>query len=98
MTAGTTHFGELPAAMGPVGDPDARFSEAMRHSRRVRFLRRAIPIGAVLGISAIFFIAIYEPFRMLPDGVSIGDVQPERHQDHDGAAPSHRVQEGQPAL
>ncbi len=74
MTAGTTHFGELPAAMGPVGDPDVRFSEAMRHSRRVRFLRRAIPIGAVIGVGAIFFIAIYEPFRMLPDGVSIGNV------------------------
>ena len=74
MTAGTTHFGELPAAMGPVGDPDARFSEAMRHSRRVRFLRRAIPLGALIGIGAIFFIAIYEPFRMLPDGVSIGNV------------------------
>jgi lipopolysaccharide export system protein LptC len=51
-----------------------RYQEAVRHSSRVRFLRRAIPIGAVLTVAAIGFVAIVEPFRTLPAGLSVGPL------------------------
>jgi lipopolysaccharide export system protein LptC len=50
------------------------YGVAMRHSRRVRLLRRAIPIGAAAAVGAIVFFAFVNPFRALPAGVSIGNV------------------------
>jgi lipopolysaccharide export system protein LptC len=61
------HLGEDMAAA-------RRFNAAQRHSRRVRLLRRAIPIGAVLAVGAILFIAIVGPFRTLPANVSVGAI------------------------
>jgi lipopolysaccharide export system protein LptC len=50
----------------------AGYAAAMRHSRRVRFLRKAIPIGTVLVVAAVTVIAVFDPFRSVPDGLSVG--------------------------
>jgi lipopolysaccharide export system protein LptC len=41
------------------------FRRARRHSRLVRFLRRAIPAGIGLAMAAIVAVAYYNPFRAL---------------------------------
>lgn len=46
------------------------FDEAMRHSRRVRFLRKAIPITIVGTLTLMLVARVYNPFRS-----SIPDVQ-----------------------
>jgi lipopolysaccharide export system protein LptC len=51
-----------------------RYAAAIRHSGRVRLLRRTIPIGAVLLVGGILFWAFYEPFKVLPEGVSVGAI------------------------
>ena len=50
------------------------FKAAGRHTARVRFLRRAIIFGAILGVSVISMIVAFDPFRHLPSGVSISGV------------------------
>lgn len=50
------------------------FKAAGRHTARVRFLRRAIIIGALFGVSVIALVAAFDPFRHLPGSVSIGGV------------------------
>lgn len=64
---------QTAAALTDVQTADA-YGVAMRHSRRVRLLRRAIPIGAAAAVAAIVFFAFVNPFRALPAGVSIGNV------------------------
>jgi lipopolysaccharide export system protein LptC len=44
---------------------DARFAVAARHSRMVRVLRVAVPAAVVLSMTAIVFVSVYNPFRML---------------------------------
>jgi lipopolysaccharide export system protein LptC len=44
---------------------DARFAMAARHSRMVRALRVAVPAAVVLSMTAIVFVSVYNPFRML---------------------------------
>ncbi len=44
---------------------DARFAIAARHSRMVRVLRVAVPVAVVLAMTAIVFVSVYNPFRML---------------------------------
>src|ERR1700724_3407942 len=44
---------------------DARFAMAARHSRMVRLLRVAVPAAVVLAMTAIVFVSIFNPFRML---------------------------------
>ena len=44
---------------------DARFAIAARHSRMVRILRVAVPITVILSMTAIVFVSVYNPFRML---------------------------------
>lgn len=44
---------------------DARFAIAARHSRMVRILRVAVPAAVVLAMTAIVFVSVYNPFRML---------------------------------
>jgi lipopolysaccharide export system protein LptC len=47
-------------------DLQARFARATRHSKRVRFLRRAIPVIVLVSLLAILAIStIANPFRML---------------------------------
>src|SRR6202171_5783632 len=44
---------------------DARFAIAARHSRMVRLLRVAVPAAVILAMTAIVFVSIFNPFRML---------------------------------
>ncbi len=44
---------------------DARFAVAARHSRVVRVLRVAVPAAVILSMTAILFVSIFNPFRML---------------------------------
>src|ERR1700694_2195912 len=44
---------------------DARFAIASRHSRMVRALRVAVPATVILSMTAIVFVSVYNPFRML---------------------------------
>ena len=44
---------------------ELRFAKAARHSRRVRFLRRAIPAVVVLSLALIAAISVFNPFRLL---------------------------------
>lgn len=67
MAVGSTKFGDDAA--------ERRYHAALRHSRRVRLLRRLIPVGAVLAVGAILFLAFFEPFRSIPEGVSVGAVK-----------------------
>ncbi|MCP8938603.1 LPS export ABC transporter periplasmic protein LptC [Alsobacter sp. SYSU M60028] len=73
MTAGDTEFGAMAARVRQDAARDRRYRDAVRHSRRVRFLRRAIPIGAAATVAGILFVAIFDPFRGVPD-VSIGGI------------------------
>ncbi len=49
------------------------FAAAQRHSRLVRFLKRAIPLGSGLAIVSIVLIGIFDPFRTI-GAISIGPV------------------------
>jgi lipopolysaccharide export system protein LptC len=44
---------------------DARFAMAARHSRIVRLLRVAVPTAVILAMTAIVFVSVFNPFRML---------------------------------
>jgi lipopolysaccharide export system protein LptC len=58
------------------GDPLARqrYVAAVRHSGRVRLLRRIVPVGALLVVAGVAFWAYYEPFKLMPENVSVGAV------------------------
>lgn len=55
-------------------DRAAAIKAASRHTARVRFLKRAIVTGAVLGVSMIGMVVFFNPFRHLPGSVSIAGV------------------------
>lgn len=44
---------------------DPRFVRAARHSRRVRWLRRAVPAVVILSLAAIVGLSVFNPFRFL---------------------------------
>src|ERR1700675_4598405 len=44
---------------------DARFAMAARHSRMVRRLRAAVPPAVIRAMTAIVFVSVFNPFRML---------------------------------
>ena len=48
-------------------------ARAMRHSRRVRFLRRAIPVTATLAVLLLFILTWLNPFAR-HGGISIGPI------------------------
>jgi lipopolysaccharide export system protein LptC len=47
------------------GDSDRAFRAARRHSRMVRIMRVAIPLGVVVGLAVISLITYFNPLRML---------------------------------
>ncbi len=47
---------------------------AGRHTARVRFLRRTMLLGSILGVSVIAIVAVFDPFHHLPLGFSVGSV------------------------
>lgn len=59
-SSGASHQGRSQAA------DDRLFRAALRHSRRVRFLRRAIPASIIILLLAIAGAAYFNPFRNLP--------------------------------
>ena len=52
----------------------AAIKAAGRPTARVRFLKRATVVGAVLGVSMIGIVALFNPFRHLPGSLSIAGV------------------------
>lgn len=52
----------------------AAFKAASRHTARVRLMKRAIVLGAVVAVSAIGMLAFFNPFRHLPGSMSIAGV------------------------
>jgi lipopolysaccharide export system protein LptC len=44
---------------------DARFAVAARHSRRIRFLRKAVPAAVAAALLMIALTSIFNPFRIL---------------------------------
>src|SRR4051812_37503004 len=50
------------------------YARAQRHSRTVRLFKLAIPVGAVLAIGGVLFLALYNPFGQIP-GLSVGPVR-----------------------
>src|ERR1700682_3772496 len=44
---------------------EARFAIAARHSRMVRLLRVAVPTAVIVAMTAIVFVSVFNPFRML---------------------------------
>jgi lipopolysaccharide export system protein LptC len=70
MSAGSTPFARNERAVLV----ERRYREAARHTRWVRFLRRAIPVGAAATVAGILFVGIVQPFRTLPEGVSISNI------------------------
>lgn len=49
------------------------FARARNHSRWVRFFKRAIPVGAVVGIAAVIAATWLNPFRQV-EGLTLGPV------------------------
>jgi lipopolysaccharide export system protein LptC len=61
-----------------IAAPDARanakaYADAMRHSTRVRFFKRAIPLGSALSIGMVLVISIFDPFGRL-GGLDLGPI------------------------
>lgn len=52
---------QTPAYQGD----DPRFVRAARHSRRVRWLRRAVPAVVILSLALIISASVFNPFRFL---------------------------------
>ena len=50
------------------------FVAARRHSRLVRFLRVAAPVGLFVGVAALIVGALFHPFRAKTAELSIGEV------------------------
>ncbi len=49
------------------------YSRAVRHSRRVRVLKRAIPLGALLAVALVVGITFFNPFASI-GGLTLGPV------------------------
>lgn len=67
--------------MQSVQDPaylaalEARFAAAARHSRLVRFLRKAVPAAIAVSFLIIIGVSVFNPFRMLTNlPIDMGNV------------------------
>jgi lipopolysaccharide export system protein LptC len=78
MTAAYGHSEREPRAFTAThrADNARRFRAAIRHSRKVRILRVAIPLVVVLGCGALALMTWFNPLRLLArlPAISIGDV------------------------
>jgi lipopolysaccharide export system protein LptC len=63
----STTLEEMEAGFAVTGrlDSERAFQRAMRHSRRVRMLRVAIPVAIVLIVGASFLLSWLDPLRVL---------------------------------
>jgi lipopolysaccharide export system protein LptC len=58
----------------PAETPAERaYRAAVRHSMRVRFLKKAIPIGSAIAIAVVVFVGLFDPFGRL-GGLTLGPV------------------------
>lgn len=53
------------AAQRPPTESEKAFRGAARHSRRVRFMRWAVPVGIAVGVLAILVSTIFNPLRFV---------------------------------
>jgi lipopolysaccharide export system protein LptC len=62
---------------GPALRPAVRstraFKKARRHSLWVRFAKIVIPLGSLIGMGAVGFVAYYDPFRKI-ENLSFGSI------------------------
>jgi lipopolysaccharide export system protein LptC len=75
MTAATATLGDLPQperARGGRRSADG-YAAALRHTRLVRFLRKAIPIGAVVSFAILIVFPFINPFRAA--GIAVGAIK-----------------------
>ncbi|MGY6570395.1 MAG: LPS export ABC transporter periplasmic protein LptC [Salinarimonas sp.] len=73
-TQATAHDGGLDRREAARRAARARdYALALRHSRRVRFLRRAIPIGASLSVALLVAVTWFNPFARY-GGLSLGPI------------------------
>jgi lipopolysaccharide export system protein LptC len=73
MSLASTIAGKLPGGR-KASSPQYAYAEALSHSRRVRLLRRAIPMACVAAIAGPVLWSVISPFaRTIPD-VSVGAV------------------------
>lgn len=63
-------FGTPEPGLAPMSRHSA-FRAAGRHSKRVRFLRRAILLGSIAGVAGVVFFAFFNPFRIAIPSVTI---------------------------
>ena len=67
-----------PSAVRRDADQIARrkaaYRAALRHSRFVRLLKWAIPLGAGFATIFVMVIMIFDPFRKLPQGLNVAGV------------------------
>jgi lipopolysaccharide export system protein LptC len=50
------------------------FARARRHSRWVRFAKWAIPLGALVGMAALAVVIVFDPFRTILPGLTVGPI------------------------
>jgi lipopolysaccharide export system protein LptC len=60
-------------ALKPAGRSTRAYTKARRHSRWVRFAKIAIPLGSLIGMGAVGFVAYYDPFRNI-ENLSFGSI------------------------
>jgi lipopolysaccharide export system protein LptC len=60
-------------AVRPAGRSARAFVKARRHSRWVRLAKIAIPLGSLIGLGAVGFVAYYDPFRKI-ENLSFGSI------------------------
>jgi lipopolysaccharide export system protein LptC len=64
--------GRLDVAPRPSGQiPGDSFVRATRHSARVRFLRKAIPVGVLIAVASLLAVWLFDPFRQVFPGFSV---------------------------
>ena len=70
LAAGLASFQFTDMAQGRA----RAFVRARRHSARVRWLRRGLYLACVSCTAGLVLGAIFDPFRVLPAGLSMGDI------------------------
>lgn len=61
------------AEAGLAAGGTSTYAAAVRHSARVRFLKKAIPFGSALAIALVLAVGIFDPFHRL-QGLTLGPV------------------------
>lgn len=65
MKGGALRDSRDPRSEGEGAEEAVAYAVARRHSRRVRVLKFAIPLGAAAAVGVILFIGLFDPFHRL---------------------------------